>query len=132
MKAGQRSPIGLNIPARDSSEVANAPFPRFSLDGAAHIMKKTKPVSAAELDHLHAQFLRQLYAELWRRNSSTHSVDDGSSDARRPDPHDGFDPTTLDLNAIHDLITRLEDARERWREEAEAAGGSRPRTAQAV
>jgi hypothetical protein len=90
----------------------------LSLDGAAHIMKKTKPVGAAELDHLHAQFLRQLYAELWRRNSSTHSVDDGSSDARRPDPHDGFDPTTLDLNAIHDLITRLEDARERRREEA--------------
>ena len=76
---------------------------------------------AAELGRLHAQFLRQLYAEVWRRNSSTHSVDDGSSDARRPDPHDGFDSTTLDLNAIHDLITRLEDARERWREEAEAA-----------
>jgi hypothetical protein len=73
------------------------------------------------LDRLHAQILRRLYAELWRRSSSTPGADDGSSGARRPDPHDGFDPAMLDRNAINDLITRLEDARERWREEIEAA-----------
>ena len=74
------------------------------------------------LYHLHAQFLRQLYAELRRRNSPTPGAEDGAEDgAGLPDPHNGFDPATLDQNAIHDLITQLEDARDSWRDEIEAA-----------
>jgi hypothetical protein len=107
----------------------DAPGPRVQLlrpvtvnpadDLKTQIAASNDRAALFKLDRQHAQFLRRLYAELWRRKSSPPA--DDASDVRSPDPHDGFDSTTLDLNAIHDLITRLEDVRDRWREEIEAA-----------
>ena len=107
----------------------DAPGPRVQLlrpvtvnpadDLKTQIAASNDRAALFKLDRQHAQFLRRLYAELWRRNSSTPA--DDASDVRSPDSHDDFDPAMLDRNAIHDLITRLEDVRDRWREEIEAA-----------